>query len=102
MARIGTVCEATTNGSNPRRRTSERRRTVPPASPIAAPSRNPAAASLAVNQAASSRSWISSGPPGWLDSNSLSKIDQREGLVMSSTTSGHVQPVSVQSQRYPD
>ena len=50
-------------------------------------------------QALSSRSRIKGGPPGWFSSKSRSTIVTREGIVMSSTTKGQVQPVSIQSQR---
>ena len=63
IARIGTVCEPTTNGSSPRSRKRTCASTTASANPTTPPRRNPAIASFIVKSAASSSEWMSGGPP---------------------------------------
>src|SRR6266545_533208 len=101
--RMGTVCEATTQGRKPRWRMRKCASRTPSAKPSTAPSAKPTAASFAVNAAASSRIVISRGPtsPGRACSNSAAKILCRLGIDVSSTRKGHVQRSRIHSQRYP-
>ena len=93
IARIGTVCEATTYGRTPRSRSREWTSTTASPKPKTAPRTNPASASFAVNQAASSRGWMRAGPPVVTGSLNALRMSWMCGIVVSSTRNGHVQPV---------
>ncbi len=98
-ARIGTVCEATMYGMNPRWSSFDWNRSAPSTKPTVAPSANPITASFAVKSAAFSRTVISSGPLTRDGSNRALTIERRLGIVMSSTTNGRVQWKWIPSQR---
>ena len=85
IARIGIVCEATMYGSTPRWSTREWWSTTPIVNPIAAPRRNPTAASFAVKSAASQSTSIRSGPFVRDGSKSWPTISCRCGIVRSVT-----------------
>src|SRR5439155_664968 len=101
-ARIGTVCDETTYGSRPRWRRRHSESATPSRKPNVAPSAKPTSASLAVNQVAC-RSWTSrmSPVPEVGLRNSAARMSWMCGIVVESTTNGHVQPSRIQSQRYP-
>jgi hypothetical protein len=99
--RIGTVCDATTHGRKPRRRTVKCASTTPSVKPRIAPSANPAAASFAVKRAAWNRIVIRRGPtpPGRACSKSAWKMLWMCGIAVSVTVKGQVQCARIQSAR---
>jgi hypothetical protein len=99
--RIGTVCDATTQGRKPRWSSRKCASSTPSAKPSTAPSANPTAASLAVKAAASSRMVIRRGPtsPGRALAKRAWKMLCRCGIDVSSTRNGQVQASRIHSQR---
>ncbi len=97
IARIGTVCDPTTNGSRPRsrKRTCESR--TASAKPKTPPSRNPAIASFIVKSAALKSEWMSGGPPVVVGSQKAWTTSYRCGMVVSFTGKGHPQPAACHS-----
>ena len=92
IARIGTVCEATTYGRTPRCITRECARIAPIAKPPTAPIAKPSAASFAVKSAALRSVTTRSGASGFGRSNNAGTIEWTCGMLVASTVNGCFQP----------
>jgi hypothetical protein len=99
IARIGTVCEATTYGRKPRWSIRECASSAPRTKPPVAPIAKPRAASFAVNAAALRSVTTSSGASGFGRSNSARNTVWMWGIEVSSTMNGCVQPKWIPSAR---